>query len=347
MSWHAARCRRVGRVDIWHGLENVPADLGDTVVTIGVFDGIHRGHRSLIGAAVDEARALGVPSVLMTFDPHPVALFAPDRAPATLATHERRAELAADLGIDHILVLKFDRAQAAVEPADFVADILHGTLNAHAVFVGENFTYGHKAGGDTTTLPGHAEPFGIDVHVVDLMQLEGERVSSTRVRGHLADGDVAAAAECLGRPHRVTGEVIHGQGRGGAQLGFPTANIDFPDGLAIPADGVYAAWFTATEGPERTDVDADGDIEIGVAYPAAVSVGTNITFGDTARTVEAFIIDRSADLYGLTGSIDFVERLRGMEKFDGIEPLIERMNLDVTETRRILGVAGAEDGAGD
>lgn len=324
-------------MDIWHGVERVPADLGDTVVTIGVFDGVHRGHRGLIGAAVERARELGVPSVLMTFDPHPIALFAPDKAPATLATHEFRAELAADLGVDHMLVLRFDREQAAMSPADFVSEILAGSLHARAVFVGENFTYGHKAAGDIGTLREQAAPFGMEVHVAELLESEGERVSSTRIRGLLADGDVAAAADCMGRPHRVTGEVIHGQGRGGAQLGFPTANIDFPEGLAIPADGVYAAWFTATGGPERTEADPDGDIELGVALPAAVSVGTNVTFGDTARTVEAFIIDHSADLYGLTGSIDFVDRIRGMEKFDGIEPLIERMNLDVAETRDILG----------
>lgn len=327
-------------MDIWHGIDNVPADLGDTVVTIGAFDGIHRGHRRLIGRAVDRARDLGVPAVLVTFDPHPIAVFAPDKAPATLATWPRRAELAEEIGVDAMLVLRFDRALAAVEPEDFVADILAGKLHAKAVVVGENFTYGHKAAGTTDTLPGHGAAHGIDVEIVELLADGGDRVSSTRVRGHLADGDVAAAADCLGHPHRVTGEVIHGQGRGGAQLGFPTANIDVAPGLAVPADGVYAAWFTATEGPERADVDPCGDIELGRAYPAAVSVGTNVTFGDTARTVEAFILDRSADLYGLTGSIDFVGRIRGMEKFDGIDPLIERMNLDVVETRRILDADG-------
>ncbi|WP_295624210.1 bifunctional riboflavin kinase/FAD synthetase [uncultured Corynebacterium sp.] len=324
-------------MDIWHGIDNVPADIGDTVVTIGVFDGIHLGHRRLIGTAVERARALGVPAVLMTFDPHPIAVFAPDRAPATLATWSRRAELAREMGIDAIVVLRFDLELAAMSPEDFVGVILADKLHARVVLVGENFTYGHKAAGTTETLPGHAAAHGIDVEVVELLSEGGERVSSTRVRGHLADGDVAAAAECLGRPHRLTGEVIHGQGRGGAQLGFPTANIDVAPELAVPSDGVYAAWFTAEEGPSRTDVDPDGDMELGVRYPAAVSVGTNVTFGDTARTVEAFIIDRSADLYGLTGSIDFVDRIRGMVKFDGVEPLIERMNLDVVEAKKILG----------
>lgn len=330
-------------MDIWHGIEQVPAELGDTVVTIGVFDGIHLGHRRLIGRAVERARELGVPAVLVTFDPHPIAVFAPEKAPATLATWPRRAELAEEIGIDAMLVLRFDRELAAMSPEDFVGDILAGTLHAKAVMVGENFTYGHKAAGTTETLPGQGAAHGIEVEIVELLAEGGDRVSSTRVRGHLAEGNVAAAADCLGRPHRVTGEVIHGQGRGGAQLGFPTANIDVAPGLAVPADGVYAAWFTASEGPERTDVDADGDIELGSAYPAAVSVGTNVTFGDTARTVEAFILDRSADLYGLTGSIDFVGRIRGMEKFDGIDPLIERMNLDVAETRAILGVEQGRD----
>lgn len=334
-------------MDIWHGIEQVPADLGDTVVTIGVFDGIHIGHRRLIDRAVATARELGVPAVMVTFDPHPITVFAPERAPKTLATWERRAELAGEAGIDAMLVLAFDRELAAMSPEDFVAGILAGTLHARAVLVGENFTYGHKAAGNTDTLPPQCAEHGIGVEIVELLSEGGERVSSTRVRGHLADGDVAAAAVCLGRPHRVTGEVIHGQGRGGAQLGFPTANLDVAPGLAVPADGVYAAWFTAAAGPERTAADPDGDIALGVAYPAAVSVGTNVTFGDTARTVEAFILDRSADLYGLTGSIDFVGRIRGMEKFDGIGPLIERMNLDVAETRRILGTGGEDAGGGD
>ncbi len=156
------------------------------------------------------------------------------------------------------------------------------------------------------------------------------------MRGLLADGEVEAAATCLGYYYRVDGRVIHGQGRGGAQLGFPTANIDFAEGLAVPADGVYAAWFSATATDQRPSPDEAGDMEFGVRYPAAVSVGSNVTFGDTHKTVEAFVIDRHADLYGVDGHIEFVGRIRGMEKFDGIDALIECMNLDVAETRTIL-----------
>ncbi|MEJ5919650.1 MULTISPECIES: bifunctional riboflavin kinase/FAD synthetase [unclassified Corynebacterium] len=325
-------------MEIWHGLEHVPATLGDTVVTIGVFDGIHQGHQQLISQTVEHARERGLPAVLMTFKPHPIALFAPDRAPAALATYDRRAELAEALGIDYFLIVDFTREFASIEPAAFVSDILGKTLHAKAVFVGENFSYGAKAAGTTETMPEHGKAAGIDINVVTLLTCEGERVSSTRVRECLADGDVAGAAQCLDRPHRIEGEVVHGQGRGGAQLGFPTANIDYSEGLAVPADGVYAAWFRVEPGQHRTDIDPDGDIEFGVAYPAAVSVGTNVTFGDTERTVEAFVIDRSANLYGLYGSIDFIQRIRGMEKFDGIEPLIERMNLDVEQTREFLGI---------
>lgn len=328
----------------WQGLEQVPADLGDTVVTIGVFDGIHLGHQQLISEAVADGKRHGVPVVLMTFSPNPVALFAPDRAPAALSTLNHQFELASELGIDAVLVVRFDREFAALSPEEFVGQILSEKLHAKSVFVGENFNYGAKAAGSSETLPEHCAPYGIGAHVVKLVQIEAggvtDRVSSTRIRACLEAGDVAAAATLLGRPHRIDGEVVHGQGRGGAQLGFPTANIDFSDGIAVPKDGVYAAWFTASPGLGRTDADADGDIELGVAYPAAVSVGTNVTFGDTARTVEAFILDRHADLYGLHGSIDFVGRIRGMEKFDGIEPLIERMNLDVAETRAILGISG-------
>lgn len=327
----------------WQGLEQVPADLGETVVTIGVFDGIHLGHQQLIHEAVADGKSRGLPVVLMTFAPNPIALFAPDKAPASLTTLDRQAELAAALGIDALLVVRFDREFAAISPEDFVAQILADKLHAVSVFVGENFNYGAKAAGSSETLPEHCAPHGIEAHVVKLVQVEAggvtDRVSSTRIRACLDDGDVAAAATLLGRPHRIEGEVVHGQGRGGAQLGFPTANIDFSDGIAVPLDGVYAAWFTAEAGPGRADEDADGDIEFGVAYPAAVSVGTNVTFGDTARTVEAFILDRNADLYGTHGSIDFIGRIRGMEKFDGIEPLIERMNLDVVDTRDILGIS--------
>lgn len=326
------------RVDIWHGLDDIPADLGATVVTIGVFDGIHRGHAKLIASATARARALGLPTVLVTLHPNPVAVFAPERAPAMLATPARRAELAGDLGVDRTLVLPFTRELAAMAPERFVAEILGRRLHAASVHVGENFTYGARAAGDRTTLPAHAAAHGMEAHIVELLADERGPVSSTRIRALLADGDVAGAAACLGHPHRLTGEIIHGQGRGGAQLGFPTANMALPEAVAIPADGVYAGWFTVTAGPGRATADPAGDMPLHRACPAAVSVGTNTTFGDTARTVEAHVIDRSADLYGLTGHLDLVGRIRPMVTFEGIDALIDRMRRDVAEARGILGL---------
>ncbi|ALA67237.1 bifunctional riboflavin kinase/FAD synthetase [Corynebacterium lactis] len=332
-------------MEIWHGLDNVPADFGDAVVTIGVFDGVHKGHKILVRSAVEEAAARGAKSIMMTFDPNPVALFAPDKVPAGLSTVERRAELAEAQGVDAMLVIAFDKSFASIEPEEFVRVVLGEKLHAKAVYVGENFTYGKMAKGTSESMPGHGEKFGIDVTIVPLLDVEAdgvvERVSSSRIRDLLADGAVEAASDCLGYYYRVDGRVIHGQGRGGAQLGFPTANIDFAEGLAVPADGVYAAWFRATATDLRPTPDANGDIEFGVRYPAAVSVGSNVTFGDTHKTVEAFVIDRHADLYGVDGHIEFVGRIRGMEKFDGLEALIERMNQDVAETRTILENADA------
>lgn len=329
-------------MDIWNGLADVPSDLGETVVTIGVFDGLHKGHRILVDAAVAEAARRGVTTVLMTFDPNPVALFAPDKVPPSLSTIARRAELAEATGIDHMLVLTFDREFSQIEAPDFVKDILADKLHAQAVLVGANFTYGSKAKGTSETLPIHGAENNIDVTIVDLLNVDAdgvdERVSSTRVRALLAEGSIAAANECLGYTFRVDGEVVRGQGRGGAQLGYPTANIDFQEGLALPADGVYAAWFTALPTDARSEPDPEGNIEFGIAYPAAVSVGSNVTFGDTHRTVEAFVLDRHADLYGVAGQVAFVDRIRGMEKFDGIDELIERMDKDVVETREILGI---------
>jgi riboflavin kinase/FMN adenylyltransferase len=327
-------------VEIWNGLDKVPADFGDSVVTVGVFDGIHRGHQQLINQTVQDAKARGVKSILMTFDPNPVALFAPDKVPPALSTVSRRAELVEAAGIDAMLVVAFDKKFASIPADEFVSSVIRDQLHAKAMFVGQNFTYGQKAKGNAETLPEHGRAAGVDVTIVDLVEVTAEgttdRDSSTRIRGLLNDGAVAAAAKCLGYYYRVDGRVIPGQGRGGAQLGFPTANIDFAEGLAIPADGVYAAWFTAQPTEARPEADDKGNIEFGERYPAAVSVGTNVTFGDTDRTVEAYVIDREANLYGTYGQIEFVRRIRGMEKFDSVDALIERMNQDVVDTKAIL-----------
>lgn len=318
-------------MDIWHGLAEVPADLPETVVTIGVFDGVHRGHQQLIGTATSKSRELDLPSVLVTFDPHPAAVIRPEAMPPLLSTMVTRAGLVFRQGIDHFLALKFTRDLAALEPEEFFTQVLMGVLRARVVVVGKNFRFGHKAAGDTALLQELGEKHGVEVIVHELLEMGEERCSSTRVRAALAAGDVATAAEILGRPFSVSAIVSRGAGRGGAELGYPTANMYIPAKYALPADGVYAGWFTiASSSPIA------GDMERYVRYPAAISVGTNPTFGDTRRSVETFVLDRHADLYGHDCTVEFVDFVRGMEKFSSVDELLEAMARDVAKVRGIL-----------
>ncbi|MCK7636821.1 bifunctional riboflavin kinase/FAD synthetase [Corynebacterium sp. P7202] len=321
-------------MDIWHGLEKIPTDLDGSVVTIGVFDGVHRGHRRLIAAATRRARECGLPSVLMTFDPHPMAVFAPDRLPPMLGTVATRADLARELGVDHMLVVPFTVDMAKQSPGEFVRGVLVDRLRADTVVVGENFTFGHRASGNTDTLRELGERHGIRVDVRELLTEDGITISSSVIRRLLREGDVARANWALGRPFRLSGEVVRGAGRGGRELGYPTANLYFPESVAVPADGVYCGWFTLCDDPAAGPVD--GDMETGVRYVTAISVGTNPTFGDERRSVEAFVLDREADLYGRHCAVDFIEHLRGMEKFDGVDELLTAMDRDVRRTRGIM-----------
>ncbi|AVP68359.1 bifunctional riboflavin kinase/FAD synthetase [Rhodococcus hoagii] len=317
----------------WRGLDDVPADWGRCVLTIGVFDGVHRGHAQLISRAVDAARERGIPSVLMTFDPHPAEVVRPGSHPAQLTTLPRRAELAEELGIDVFCVMPFTTEFMKLSPERYVHEILVERLHVSEVVVGENFTFGRKAAGNVDLLRRTGARFGFAVDGVNLLAEHAVTFSSTYIRSCVDAGDVAAAAEALGRPHRVEGVVVHGDGRGRG-LGFPTANIAPPMYSAIPADGVYAAWFTVL-GPGPVE----GTVEPGKRYAAAVSVGTNPTFSGRTRTVEAFVLDREADLYGQHVAVDFVQRVRGMEKFDSVEALIEEMGRDAEKARAILAEA--------
>ncbi|MET8013357.1 bifunctional riboflavin kinase/FAD synthetase [Streptomyces sp. NPDC005271] len=313
----------------WRGLEGIPEDWGRSVVTIGSYDGVHRGHQLIIGRTVARARELGVPAVVVTFDPHPSEVVRPGSHPPLLATHHRRAELMAELGVDAVLILPFTAEFSRLTPGDFVAKVLADRLHARVVVEGPNFRFGHKAAGDVAVLRELGATYDYEVEVVDLYERGeaggGEPFSSTLVRRLVADGDVAGAMEVLGRPHRVEGVVVRGAQRG-RELGFPTANLETPPHTAIPADGVYAGWLTAQ----------------GEAMPAAISVGTNPQFNGTERTVEAYAIDRvGLDLYGLHVAVDFLTYLRGQEKFESIEALLERMAVDVKRARELV-----EDHAG-
>lgn len=314
----------------------MPADWGRCVLTIGVFDGVHRGHAQLISRAVDAARARGIPCVLMTFDPHPAEVVRPGSHPAQLTTLPRRAELAEELGVDVFCVMPFTSEFMKLSPERYVHEILVERLHVAEVVVGENFTFGRKAAGNVDLLRETGARFGFAVDGVNLLAEHAVTFSSTYIRSCVDAGDVAAATEALGRPHRVEGVVVHGDGRGRG-LGFPTANISTPIYSAIPADGVYAAWFTVL-GPGPVE----GSVEPGRRYKAAVSVGTNPTFSGRTRTVEAYVLDKEADLYGQHVAVDFVERVRGMEKFESVEALIDEMGRDAEKARKILAEAAAD-----
>ncbi|MFJ6385534.1 bifunctional riboflavin kinase/FAD synthetase [Kitasatospora sp. NPDC092039] len=307
----------------WRGLEEIPGDWGRSVVTIGSFDGVHRGHQLIIGRAVERARELGIPSVVVTFDPHPREVIRPGSHPPLLAPHPRRAELIAELGVDAVLVLPFTTEFSKESPETFVRQVLVDALHARVVIEGPNFRFGHRAAGDVALLGelGRADDF--EVEVVDLQVCgtagDGQPFSSSLTRRLVETGDMAGANEVLGRPHRVEGVVVRGAQRG-RELGYPTANVETVPHSAVPADGVYAGWLTA-----------DGE-----RMPAAISVGTNPTFDGTARTVEAYAIDRvGLDLYGLHVAVDFLAYLRGMEKFDSIDALLDRMADDVKRAREL------------
>ena len=314
----------------WRGLEDIPADWGRCVVTIGVFDGVHRGHAQLINSATTAAEERGIPSVLMTFDPHPPEAVRPGAHPPQLTTLARRAELAEELGIDVFCVMPFTPELMSRTPKDFAHEVLVEHLHAAVVVVGDNFTFGRKAAGDVTKLADLGQRFGFEVEAISLFGEHAVTYSSTYIRSCVAAGDVESAAEALGRPHRVEGVIVRG-GPGGGLPGPPPPIAPRPRSSAPAADGVYAAWFTVLgQSP------VIGQVEPGERYQAAVSVGTNPTFSGRTRTVEAFVLDKTADLYGQHVAVDFVSRIRGMEPFANVDDLIAEMNRDVDKTRGIL-----------
>lgn len=310
----------------WYGLDDIPAGWGRSVVTIGVFDGVHRGHQRIVGRAAEAARERGLPVVVITFEPHPGEVIRPGSHPPILTSQQRRVELLTGLGAEAVCVLPFTLDFSKLGPDDFVRIVLAERLHAAEVIVGEDFRFGHKAAGDVALLSTLGEKYDFTAEGVPLLVLNNERISSSLIRRRLAAGDVESAAVALGRPHRVEGVVIRGHRRGRA-LGFPTANLQTPTHTAIPEDGVYAGWLTAQ--------DADGqDVE---TWPAAISIGTNPTFGAGDQTVEAYALDRDdLDLYGAHAAIEFSSRLRETVRFDSVDELISQMHADVAEARALL-----------
>ncbi|WP_223695118.1 bifunctional riboflavin kinase/FAD synthetase [Leifsonia poae] len=311
---------------VFRGLAEVPDDFRPSAVTIGKFDGVHTGHRAVIGRLGEVAAERGLTSTVVTFDRNPLEVIAPEKCPAALVSVDQKLDLLAETGVEATLIIAFDRALADLAPDEFVHRILVDRLHARSVLVGSDFRFGANGAGDVALLRELGARDGFDVHLIDDVRPEhGRRVSSTWIRELLAEGDVGHAGMLLGHVPTLRGVIVHGAKRG-RELGYPTANLS-PDaeGL-IPADGVYAGWLT--DGGER--------------YPAAISVGNNPTFeGVPQKQVEAYVLDREIDLYDHHVEIAFVERIRGMVAYAGVEPLIAQIADDVAETRRILAAEPA------
>ncbi len=296
-----------------------------SVVTIGAYDGVHRGHQALLRLVHDLATARGLAAAVVTFDKHPAEVVRPESAPQLLTTLEQKLELLGSTElVDHAVVLHFDKARSSETAEEFVNEVLVGLLNTKLVVVGADFHFGYRRMGSVALLEAMGARLGFEVIGLGLVAAEpgAQAFSSTSVRAKLAAGDVEAAAELLGRPHAVRGIVERGDQRG-RELGFPTANVGVAANTCLPADGVYAGTFI------------DGG---GAEHIAAISLGRRPTFYDERgmRLLEPYLLDFDGDLYGQSVEVRFEHHLRGQLKFDGIDDLIVQMNADVAETRRLL-----------
>lgn len=307
-----------------HREEDGPLDVGPTVVTLGVFDGVHRGHAALLREAVALARAEGATPVAVLPDRHPRTVVDPDTLPRLLTDLPHRFELIERCGVEHVYVMRFDEEQS-LEPAEaFIERVLVGQVGAAAIIGGEDFHFGHRRKGDVALIAAQAASLGLKAVTVPLLHDDetGEVISSTLVRAALAAGRVEDAARLLDRLHEVRGVVEHGDARG-RTIGFPTANVAVPGAAALPADGVYAGWYVGPDGTPR---------------PAAVNIGRRPTFYDEngLLLVEAHLLDFDGDLYGQHAAVRVVKRLRDEVRFSGIEALVEQLGRDVATAREVL-----------
>lgn len=298
-------------------------------VTVGNFDGVHRGHQALVAQAVADARASRGTAVVLTFDPHPSRVLAPERAPATLMTLAQKAEWLGRLGVDRVAVLPFTSALAAQPAADFAQKVLHDALQATTVVVGAAFRFGQGRAGDVALLRRLGRSLGFRVHGMRPVFHQGAPISSSRVREALARGDAAGAAEMMGRPFAIDGTIVKGLGRG-RTIGIPTANIASVNEI-LPGNGVYACWLRVG-GPERP------------IWPAVANVGRRPTFGGTDTTVEAHVLDVDEDMYGQPARLAFEARLRPEETFPDAAALVAQIRRDVVRAREDLRAAGIRDG---
>jgi riboflavin kinase/FMN adenylyltransferase len=301
-------------------LDDVPAGFGPSAVTIGKFDGVHLGHRGVIAQLTSLAADRGLEPVVVTFDRHPLALLRPEVCPDALVSNAQRAALLAETAVAATVVLEFTRELSALEPAEFAERILRDALDTRLVLAGADFRFGHRGAGTIDTLRDLGQKLGFEIELLEDVRVDGERVSSTKIREHLAAGQVRDATALLGRFPRVRSTVVHGDAIG-REIGFPTANLDPAMEGFLPADGVYAAWAW---------VD-------GKRYGSAVSIGNNPTFdGIPARRTEAHLLDASVDAYGKPIDLDFVEYIRPMVKFDGLDSLVAALSTDVERIRAVL-----------
>ena len=304
-----------------HRLDDAPDAPEGRAVALGTFDGVHLGHRRVIGSARDWAREHDARAAVVTFDPHPLQILTPDEPLKLLSTTAGKLARMRELGVGEVIVIPFTREFSRLEPEAFCRDVLAGRLAARRVSVGENFRFGHGASGDADFLCSRPE---FETEVVPLIEHGGKPVSSSRIRELISSGAVAEAAELLGAPFVLEGTVIEGDARG-RELEMRTANIDPPPELVVPGTGIYAA---------RALLDDGG------AVPAAVSIGVRPTFEDAGdERVEAHLIGFEGDLYGRTMRLAFLSRLRDEERFDSAEALVEQMHRDIEEVRRVVGGA--------
>lgn len=290
------------------------------VIALGNFDGLHRGHEAILARSIELAGKTGGEPVVFTFHPHPIAVVAPERAPAQITSLAERLRGLRELGAAGVILQRFTPAFAATSPESFVRDLLVGKLRASGVVAGFNVTFGKDRRGTPAMLREMAPGLGIELGIVEAVDLSGGRVSSSEVRRALASGDVARAGQLLGRPHRVFGRVREGDRRG-RTIGFPTANI-LPRGGLLPPDGVYAV-----------QVSFDGST---ARHDAVANLGTNPTFGGVGRRLEAHVFDLDEDLYGRRMDVFFADRLRGEIRFAGVDELVQQIEADAAAARRHL-----------
>lgn len=293
--------------------------IGSAVLAVGVFDGVHVGHQALIRHAVERATSAGVRSAVLTFDRDPEQVVDPSGAPPQLLDLDSKLRFISELGVEDILVVPFDDALAALTPEAFLADVLLPIFRPTAVLVGYDFRFGTRASGDVSTLERFGATHGFTVIAEELVTAQGAPVRSTRIRGLIAAGDVATAARLLGRPHRMSGKVVHGRGEGRAVLGIPTANLVYDRYAALPEPGVYAGVVV---------VD-------GATHAAAIATGRPPMFPDAHEFLEAHLIDFDGDLYGRTLTVEFLERLRPQRRFESLDALAAQMRADIERTRRL------------